>query len=115
MNMVIWYYVQTPAILGVKSFFPLYKHSRKAARQDGPFDWVNIFNIITEIKNEVKENFPYKMMYVENSEADDLIATIIKMQEEDKYLVVSGDKDFIQLHHYGNVYSILSFTKRFHR
>ena len=37
-----------------RDFFPNYKHSRKAARQDGPFDWDNIFNIITEIKNEVK-------------------------------------------------------------
>ena len=39
-------------------------------------------------------------MYVENSEADDIIATLIKLQEDDIYLVVSGDKDFIQLHHY---------------
>ena len=96
-----------------RDFFPQYKHSRKMARQDGPFDWANIFKIITEIKNEVKENFPYKMMYVENSEADDLIATIIKMQEEDKYLVVSGDKDFIQLHHYGNVYQYSPLLKGF--
>ena len=81
-----------------REFFPNYKYSRKQARQDGPFDWDEIFNIITEIKNEVKDNFPYKVMYVENSEADDLIATIIKLQEEDKYLIISGDKDFIQLH-----------------
>ena len=96
-----------------RDFFPLYKHSRKAARQDGPFDWDNIFNIITEIKNEVKENFPYKVMYVANSEADDLIATICKLQEEDKYLIVSGDKDFIQLHHYGNVYQWSPLLKGF--
>ena len=81
-----------------REFFPNYKHSRKQARQDGPFDWDKIFKIITEIKNEVKDNFPYKVMYVENSEADDIIATIIKLQEEDKYLIISGDKDFIQLH-----------------
>ena len=96
-----------------RDFFPLYKHSRKAARQDGPFDWDNIFNIITEIKNEVKENFPYKVMYVANSEADDLIAVICKLQEEDKYLIVSGDKDFIQLHHYGNVYQWSPLLKGF--
>jgi len=81
-----------------RDFFPNYKYSRKQARQDGPFNWDEIFNIITDIKNEVKDNFPYKVMYVENSEADDLIATIIKLQEEDKYLIISGDKDFIQLH-----------------
>ena len=96
-----------------RDFFPNYKHSRKAQRQDGPFDWDNIFNIITEIKNEVKENFPYKVMYVENSEADDIIASIIKLQEETIYLVVSGDKDFIQLHHYGNVYQWSPLLKGF--
>jgi len=87
-----------------RDFFPHYKHSRKMARQDGPFDWDNIFNVITEIKNELKENFPYVVMYVENSEADDIIATLIKQQTESKYLIVSGDKDFVQLQHYGNVY-----------
>ena len=87
-----------------RDFFPQYKHSRKMARQDGPFDWDNIFNVITEIKNELKENFPYVVMYVENSEADDIIATLVKQQTEDKYLIVSGDKDFVQLQHYGNVY-----------
>jgi hypothetical protein len=87
-----------------RDFFPHYKHSRKMARQDGPFDWDNIFNVITEIKNELKENFPYVVMYVENSEADDIIATLVKQQTEDKYLIVSGDKDFVQLQHYGNVY-----------
>ena len=96
-----------------KDFFPNYKHSRKAQRQDGPFDWDNIFNIITEIKKEVQENFPYKVMYVENSEADDIIASIIKLQEETIYLIVSGDKDFIQLHHYGNVYQWSPLLKGF--
>ena len=96
-----------------RDFFSNYKHNRKAARQDGPFDWDNIFNIISEIKKEVQENFPYKVMYVENSEADDIIASIIKLQEEDLYLIVSGDKDFIQLHHYGNVYQWSPLLKGF--
>ena len=87
-----------------RDFFPNYKYSRKQARLDGPFDWDNIFNIITEIKNEVRDNFPYVVMYVENSEADDIIATLVKQQTESKYLIVSGDKDFVQLQQYGNVY-----------
>ena len=87
-----------------RDFFANYKYSRKQARLDGPFDWDNIFNIITEIKNEVRDNFPYIVMYVENSEADDIIAILVKLQEEQKYLIVSGDKDFVQLQHYGNVY-----------
>ena len=96
-----------------KDIFPHYKYSRKKGREESSFDWDNIFNIITEIKKEVQENFPYKVMYVENSEADDIIASIIKLQEEDIYLIVSGDKDFIQLHHYGNVYQFSPLLKSF--
>ncbi len=86
-----------------RDFFPQYKHSRKMARLDGPFDWDNIFKIITEVKDEISKNFPYIVMYVENAEADDIIATLCKQQTEDLYLIISGDKDFIQLHKYSNV------------
>ena len=87
-----------------REIFPNYKHGRRKSRVDGPFDWDNIFQIITEIKNEIRDNFPYIVMYVKNCEADDIIATLVKQQTESKYLIVSGDKDFVQLQHYGNVY-----------
>jgi 5'-3' exonuclease len=96
-----------------RDFFTNYKYSRKQARLDGPFDWDNIFNIITEIKNEVRDHFPYIVMYVENSEADDIIAILVKLQEEQKYLIVSGDKDFVQLQHYGNVQQWSPLLKNF--
>ena len=96
-----------------REIFPNYKHGRRKSRVDGPFDWDNIFQIITEIKNEIRDNFPYIVMYVENSEADDIIATLVKQQTEDLYLIISGDKDFIQLHHYGNVYQFSPLLKGF--
>ena len=96
-----------------RDFFPHYKHSRKQARLDGPFDWNNIFSIITEIKNEIAKSFPYIVMYVENAEADDIIATLVKLRENDKYLIVSGDKDFIQLQNYGDVYQWSPFLKSY--
>jgi 5'-3' exonuclease len=52
-------------------------------------------------------------MYVENSEADDIIAILVKLQEEQKYLIVSGDKDFVQLQHYGNVQQWSPLLKNF--
>jgi len=96
-----------------REIFPNYKYSRRKGRDDGPFDWTTIFEIITDIKNEIKDNFPYKVMYVENTEADDIIATLVKLREEDKYLIISGDKDFIQLQHYGDVYQWSPFLKTF--
>ena len=94
-----------------REIFPNYKHGRRKSRVEGPFDWDNIFQIITEIKNEIRDNFPYVVMYVENCEADDIIATLVKQQTETKYLIISGDKDFIQLQHYGNVYQFSPLLK----
>ena len=96
-----------------KDFYPNYKHSRKQSRLDGPFDWDNIFNIISDIKKEIAQNFPYMVIDVENCEADDIIAILVKLREELKYIIVSGDKDFIQLHNYGNVKQWSPFLKKY--
>ena len=96
-----------------REIFPNYKYQRRKGRDTDNFDWDNIFTIITDIKNEIRDNFPYKVMYVENSEADDIIATLVKLREEDKYLIISGDKDFVQLQHYGDVYQWSPFLKTF--
>ena len=54
-----------------------------------------------------------KYLHVEKCEADDIIATLVAMREEDKYLIISGDKDFIQLQHYGDVYQYSPMLKSF--
>jgi 5'-3' exonuclease len=94
-----------------RTIFPHYKHGRRKGRTDSDTDWNNIFAIMAEIKKELVDNFPYVVMHVDNAEADDIIATMIKLREEDKYLIVSGDKDFIQLHHYGDVYQFSPILK----
>ena len=79
-----------------RDIYPNYKHARRKGRVDSATDWDNIFNMITEIKNEIAENFPYVMMYVEKAEADDIIATLVKHTNE-PIMIISGDKDFVQL------------------
>ena len=80
-----------------RDFFPLYKANRKKSREADDRDWQLIFDTLHEVKMEIKENFPYKYMYVENCEADDIIAILVKHAKE-KVLIISGDKDFQQLH-----------------
>jgi len=79
-----------------RDIYPNYKHARRKGRVDSDTDWDNIFNIITEIKHEIAENFPYVMMYIEKAEADDIIATLVKYTNE-PIMIISGDKDFVQL------------------
>jgi len=85
-----------------RDIYPNYKHARRKGRVDSATDWDNIFNIITEIKHEIAENFPYVMMYIEKAEADDIIATLVKHINE-PIMIISGDKDFIQLQTKKNV------------
>ena len=77
--------------------FPNYKAGRKANREKSEHDWTMIFDILSKVKNEIKEFLPYKVIELETAEADDIIAVLCRRTNE-KVLILSGDKDFIQLH-----------------
>jgi len=80
-----------------RDFFPLYKANRKKSREADDRDWTLIFNTLQKVKEEIRDNFPYRYMYVDRCEADDIIAVLVKHATE-PVLIVSGDKDFQQLH-----------------
>jgi len=80
-----------------KQSFPNYKAGRKANREKSDHDWPMIFDIISKVKNEIKTFLPYKVIELETAEADDIIAVLTRKVKE-KILILSGDKDFIQLH-----------------
>src|SRR6056300_343398 len=96
-----------------RDFFPNYKHARRKGRVDSATDWDYIFQVITEIKNEIAENFPYVVMYVERCEADDIIATLVQHNNNEPIMIISGDKDFIQLQKYENVKQYSPIQKKF--
>ena len=77
--------------------FPNYKAGRKESREKSEHDWTMIFDILAKVKDEIKTFLPYKVIEVESAEADDIIAVLCKRTNE-KVLILSGDKDFIQLH-----------------
>jgi hypothetical protein len=88
--------------------FPYYKASRKKNRDQSELDWNAIFTSLNKIREELKEFFPYKVIQIESAEADDIIGTIVhkegtELNTGEPILVLSGDKDYIQLHRYANV------------
>jgi hypothetical protein len=88
-----------------KSAFQFYKAHRKKDRDDSGIDWPLVFSILNDLREELKANFPYKVMDVSGAEADDVIGVIAKnFHEDEKILIVSGDKDFMQLQKYPNVH-----------
>lgn len=91
-----------------RASFPYYKASRRKSREDSELDWNAIFTSLNKIREEIKTFFPYKVIQIDTAEADDIIGTIVHkegtiMNSGEKILILSSDKDYIQLHKYGNV------------
>ena len=81
-----------------KQIFPNYKAGRKESREKSDHDWAKIFEILTTIRRELKEHMPYRYVELDTTEADDIIAVLVRKHHDQKILILSGDKDFIQLH-----------------
>tara|TARA_B100000700_G_C14941734_1_gene807124 strand:+ start:524 stop:1378 length:855 start_codon:yes stop_codon:yes gene_type:complete len=98
-----------------RDYYPEYKASRKKTRDSSGHDWDDIFEFLNMMKQEIKDNFPYKVLEVYGAEADDIIATLCHELEFDngKTLILSGDKDFVQLQKYRNVTQYSPITKKF--
>jgi hypothetical protein len=100
-----------------KEVFPQYKHSRKSNREASTIDWTEVFRIINLVFEEIGDNLPYKTVRVTGCEADDVIGALVERTQEfgnhDEVMIVSADKDFIQLQRYNNVRQFSPMTKKF--
>ena len=95
-----------------REHFPQYKASRKSSRESDKRDWTQIFGCLDTIKSELKEFFPYKYIQIDESEADDIIGVLARGAGTEKVMIISGDKDFIQLQIYKNVKQYSPITKK---
>lgn len=96
-----------------RDYFPQYKASRRKGRQKSDLNWDSIFEFLNRIKSEFKENLPYKFIEVYGTEADDIIAVLCKNFQDENIMIISGDKDFIQLQKYSNVKQWSPITKKY--
>ena len=95
-----------------RDYFPEYKASRRKGREESDLNWDDIFGTLNKIRNEIKENFPYKYLEVFGAEADDIIGFLCEENKDEKIMIISGDKDFIQLQKYPNVKQWSPITKK---
>ena len=98
-----------------KEFFQHYKGMRKTNREKSDLDWGLIFDTLSEMRKDLATYFPYKVLHVDRAEADDIIAVLTKyaqeneliqqglVEEPQKILILSSDKDFKQLQLYPSV------------
>jgi hypothetical protein len=98
-----------------KEFFEFYKGMRKTNRDKSDLDWKLIFDTLSEMREDLAKVFPYRVLHVDRAEADDIIAVLVKytqenllvqeglVEEPQKVLILSSDKDFKQLQLFSNV------------
>ena len=98
-----------------KEIFPQYKAHRKASRDSSGLDWTEFFRILNLVRDEISENLPYKVVHIQNIEADDIIGTLAEKTQNfgqhEPVMIISADKDFIQLQQYSNVKQFSPMTK----
>lgn len=97
--------------------FPQYKAARRKNRGESDFDWNEAFRILNMIREEVLENFPYKVIHEEGCEADDIIGTLVEHTNEfgnyEQVMIISADGDFKQLQKFDNVKQFSPLLKKF--
>ena len=90
-----------------KEVFPEYKAARKANRATDKHDWPLIFDLIEDTLKDLRENFPYAVIKIDGAEADDIIGALTVHKSTpligEDVVIISADKDFIQLQQYGHV------------
>lgn len=100
-----------------KDYYPQYKANRKKDRDSSDFDWAEAFRIMHQVREEIKDNFPYKVIHIDKCEADDIIGTLVENSNEfggtgEKIMIVSSDGDFKQLQKYNNVKQFSPLLKK---
>lgn len=108
-----------------KEVFPNYKCKRKKARDDSGLPWKMIFDMMTEVRHELEQHFPYHVIMVDGAEADDCIAVMAKWTQENSLtqvglfeeaeptLIIASDHDMGQLQRYKNIRQWSPMTKKF--
>ena len=97
-----------------KDVFPNYKMGRRTGREESPLDWNQIFGCFEQLKKELRETFPYKILQINRAEADDIIGTLVMERKfsSPKTIIISSDKDFIQLQRYHDVFQYSPVAKK---
>lgn len=99
-----------------KEVFPYYKASRSKTRSESTMDWGAVFEILNTIRDEIKDHFPYVVLDLDRTEADDIIAVLAQNKDPfEPMLILSGDKDFMQLQKHVYVDQYAPVQKKFLR
>lgn len=95
-----------------KDIFKYYKAGRKEAREKSDIDFKKVYENFGALTEDLRNYLPYKVIEVDGAEADDIIGTFAaRFHNQEKIMIVSSDKDFLQLQQYNGVSQYSPMTK----
>jgi len=93
--------------------YPFYKANRRKSRSNSVYDWDKIYSVLNEVRDEMTTMSPFRCVRINRCEADDVIAAIVeKKRPEEPILIISPDRDFVQLQKYANVKQYSNLQKK---
>lgn len=100
--------------------FEHYKKNRKKARDTSKIDWKLMGEYFETVRQELKNDLPYIYLEIDRCEADDIIAVLsrffhspkTKATGSDRIMIVSSDKDMLQLQKYKNIDQFSNAAKK---
>ena len=93
--------------------YPFYKANRRKSRSNSVYDWDKIYSVLNKVRDEMTTISPFRCLHIDRCEADDVIAALIeKKRPEEPVLIISPDRDFIQLQKYSNVKQFSNLQKK---
>ena len=104
-----------------RDIFPYYKAGRRDGREKSELDWNLLFGMINNIREDLNTHFPYKVIQIDKCEADDIIGVVCNEYGtplntgSERFLILSGDKDYIQLQRHANIDQYDPVRKKFIR
>lgn len=97
-----------------REVFPPYKAHRKKNRDSSGHDWASIFECLHKVREELKVHSPYRVLDIDGAEADDIIGVLAKKYgPHEKVMILSSDKDFVQLQINSNVVQYSPTLKKY--
>lgn len=100
-----------------KQYFTQYKAKRKVNRDESTLDWNALYEILDKIVNDLRDNFPYRVIKIDGAEGDDIIGAIVEeistsFGQNENIMIISSDKDFLQLQRHKNVSQFSPMQKK---
>lgn len=87
-----------------KEIFPQYKAGRAKGRDESDIDWPRVFENFRALQDDLRKYIPWKVISAPRAEADDIIGVLTtRFHRQENILIVSSDKDFLQLQKYSGV------------